>query len=90
VVAALVAPGTFFTHVTDDEVRAGMVATIPGWSEQASGLVLGAPPAPVDQADLVRFGADLQRLRTALAAEGVPSALLPPPAGSTASAALAI
>ncbi|MFC4148264.1 coenzyme F420-0:L-glutamate ligase [Micromonospora mangrovi] len=89
-VAEVVAPGTVFTHVTDDEVRAGMVATVPGWPEQATGLLLGAPPTPVDQPDLVRFGADLQRLRTALAAEGVPSALLPPPAGSAASAALAI
>ncbi|MEU3452747.1 coenzyme F420-0:L-glutamate ligase [Micromonospora sp. NPDC006766] len=89
-VAGVVAPGTVFTQVTDDEVRAGLVATVPGWPEHAGGLVLGAPPTPVDQAELVRFGADLQRLRTALAAEGVPSALLPPPAGSTASAALAV
>ncbi|TYB38900.1 coenzyme F420-0:L-glutamate ligase [Micromonospora sp. AP08] len=89
-VAEVVAPGTVFTHVTDQEARAGLVATVPGWPAQATGLVLGAPPAPVDPADLVRFGADLQRLRTALAAEGVPSALLPPPPGSTASAALAV
>jgi coenzyme F420-0:L-glutamate ligase/coenzyme F420-1:gamma-L-glutamate ligase len=89
-VAGVVAPGTVFTHVTDDEVRAGLVAAVPGWPARATGLVLGAPPAPVDAADLVRFGADLQRLRTALAAEAVPSALLPPPPGSTASAALAV
>ncbi|MFG1655211.1 coenzyme F420-0:L-glutamate ligase [Micromonospora chersina] len=89
-VAEVVAPGTVFSHVTDQEVRAGLVATVPGWPAEATGLVLGAPPAPVDPADLVRFGADLQRLRTALAAEGVPSALLPPPPGSTASAALAV
>ncbi|MGR6317332.1 coenzyme F420-0:L-glutamate ligase [Micromonospora soli] len=89
-VAEVIAPGTAFLHVTDDEVRAGLVAGVPGWPAHASALVLGAPPTPVDQADLVRFGADLQRLRTALAAEGVSSALLPPPTGSTASAALAI
>ncbi|PSK64431.1 Coenzyme F420:L-glutamate ligase [Micromonospora sp. MH33] len=89
-VAEVVASGTVFTHVTDQEVRAGLVATVPGWPASATGLVLGTPPAPVDPADLVRFGADLQRLRTALAAEGVPSALLPPPPGSTASAALAV
>ncbi|SCG41425.1 coenzyme F420-0:L-glutamate ligase [Micromonospora inositola] len=89
-VADVVAPGTVFTHVRDEEVRAGLVATVPGWPERASGLLLGAPPTPVDQPDLVRFGADLQRLRTALAAEGISSALLPPPVGSTASAALAI
>ncbi|MEH1054653.1 coenzyme F420-0:L-glutamate ligase [Micromonospora sp. CPCC 206171] len=89
-VADVVAPGTAFTHVTDEEVRAGLVATVPGWPAEATGLILGAAPTPVDRPDLVRFGADLQRLRTALAAEGVPSALLPPPAGSTASACLAI
>ncbi|MGY0007053.1 coenzyme F420-0:L-glutamate ligase [Micromonospora sp. I033] len=89
-VAEVVAPGTLFTHVTDHEVRAGLAATVPGWPAEATGLVLGAPPAPVDPADLVRFGADLQRLRTALAAEGVSSALLPPPPGSTASATLAV
>ncbi|MFI7071368.1 coenzyme F420-0:L-glutamate ligase [Micromonospora sediminicola] len=89
-VAEVVAPGTVFTHVTDDEVRAGLAATVPGWPASATGLVLGAAPTPVDPADLVRFGADLQRLRTALAAEGIGSTLLPPPAGSTASATLAL
>ncbi|MFJ8577068.1 coenzyme F420-0:L-glutamate ligase [Micromonospora sp. NPDC093277] len=89
-VVEVVAPGTVFTHVTDEEVRSGLIANVPGWPEPAGGLVLGAPPAPVDAADLVRFGADLQRLRTALAAEGISSALLPAPAGSTASAALAV
>lgn len=89
-VAEVVAPGTVFTHVTDDEVRAELVALVPDWPERATGLVLGEPPAPADAVGLVRFGADLQRLRIALAAEGVPSALLPPPAGSTASACLAI
>ncbi|MFR9777358.1 coenzyme F420-0:L-glutamate ligase [Micromonospora sp. MS34] len=89
-VADVVAPGTVFTHVTDEEVRAGLVETVPDWPEQATGLVLGAPPTPVDSADLVRFGADLQRLRTALAAEGVSSALLAAPTGSTASATLAV
>ncbi len=89
-VAEVVAPGTVFTHVTDEEVRAGLAATVPGWPEGATGLVLGAAPTPVDRPDLVRFGADLQRLRTALAAEGIGSALLPPPAGSAASASLAL
>ncbi|MFF5176028.1 coenzyme F420-0:L-glutamate ligase [Micromonospora sp. NPDC000089] len=89
-VADVVAPGTAFTHVTDDEVRAGLTAKVPGWPAYATGLVLGAAPTPVDRPDLVRFGADLQRLRTALAAEGIGSALLAPPTGSTASACLAI
>ncbi|WP_422753278.1 coenzyme F420-0:L-glutamate ligase [Micromonospora sp. WMMD708] len=89
-VAEVVALGTTFTHVTDDEVRAGLVATVDGWPAGATGLVLGAAPTPVDQPDLVRFGADLYRLRIALAAEGVPSTLLPPPTGSIASACLAL
>lgn len=69
-VAGVVAPGAVFTHVTDDEVRAMLVAAVPRWPERATDLVLGELPAPVDPADLVRFGTDLQRLRTALAAEG--------------------
>ncbi|MFY1626756.1 coenzyme F420-0:L-glutamate ligase [Micromonospora sp. WMMD723] len=89
-VATVVAPGTTFTHVTDDEVRTGLAATVDGWPAGATGLVLGAAPTPVDQPDLVRFGADLYRLRIALAAEGVPSTLLPPPTGSIASACLAL
>ncbi|WBB64909.1 coenzyme F420-0:L-glutamate ligase [Micromonospora sp. WMMD812] len=90
-VAGVVAPGTVFTLVGgDDEVRAGLVAAVPGWPPQATTLVLGSPPTPVDPSDLVRFGADLHRLRIALAVEGIPSLLLPPPAGSTASAALAL
>ncbi|MEU1607783.1 coenzyme F420-0:L-glutamate ligase [Micromonospora matsumotoense] len=89
-VAEVVAPGTTFTPITDDEVRAGLAATVDGWPAGATALVLGAAPTPVDQPDLVRFGADLHRLRIALAAEGVPSTLLPPPTGSIASACLAL
>ncbi|WP_328339956.1 coenzyme F420-0:L-glutamate ligase [Micromonospora sp. NBC_00421] len=89
-VAEVVAPGTTFTQITDDEVRAGLAATVDGWPAGATGLVLGAAPTPVDRPDLVRFGADLHRLRIALAAEGIASALLPPPTGSIASACLAL
>ncbi|MET8230151.1 coenzyme F420-0:L-glutamate ligase [Micromonospora sp. NPDC005298] len=89
-VAGVVAPGTVFTLVDESEVRAGLIAEVPGWPDGATALVLGSPPAPVDPMDLVRFGADLHRLRVALAAEGIGSALLPPPSGSTASAALAL
>ncbi|MGK5738434.1 coenzyme F420-0:L-glutamate ligase [Micromonospora sp. URMC 103] len=88
-VAAVVAPGTVFTLVADD-LRAGLTAAVPGWPEAATALVLGSPPTPVDPVDLVRFGADLHRLRVALAVEGIPSLLLPPPDASTASAALAL
>ncbi|RIV34476.1 coenzyme F420-0:L-glutamate ligase [Micromonospora radicis] len=89
-VADVVAPGTLFTPVRDDDVRTGLVATIPGWPTRASALVLCSPPTPVGPVQLVRFGADVQRLRTALAAHGVPSQLLPPPAHTAAAAALAL
>ncbi|RLP85975.1 coenzyme F420-0:L-glutamate ligase [Micromonospora sp. CV4] len=89
-VAGVVAPGTVFTLVDEADVRAGLIAKVPGWPDGATALVLGSPPAPVDPMDLVRFGADLHRLRVALAAEGVGSTLLPPPAGSPASATLAL
>ncbi|WDZ86941.1 coenzyme F420-0:L-glutamate ligase [Micromonospora cathayae] len=89
-VAGAVAPGTVFTLVTDEEARATMVAVVPDWPPTATGLILGGAPTPVSPPDLVRFGADMQRLRSALAAHGVASVLLPPPAGSTASAALAV
>ncbi|MFY1619436.1 coenzyme F420-0:L-glutamate ligase [Micromonospora sp. WMMD736] len=89
-VAGVVTPGTVFTLVDEAEVRAGLVAEVPGWPADATALVLGTAPAPVEPMDLVRFGADLHRLRLALAAEGVGSTLLPPPAGSPASAALAL
>ncbi|KXK59941.1 F420-dependent oxidoreductase [Micromonospora rosaria] len=89
-VAEAVAPGTTFTLVTDEEVRARLVATLPDWPAGATALVLGAPAGPAHPANLIRFGADLHRLRAALAAESVPSVLLPPPAGSTAGAVLAL
>ncbi|MCX4386596.1 coenzyme F420-0:L-glutamate ligase [Micromonospora peucetia] len=89
-IANVVAPGTSFSLVADEEVRAGLTARVPGWPVAATALVLGSPATPAGPADLVRFGADLQRLRTALAAEGVTSLLLPPPPGTTASAALAL
>ncbi|MEH1169739.1 coenzyme F420-0:L-glutamate ligase [Micromonospora sp. CPCC 205539] len=89
-VTEVVAPGTVFTLVDEAEVHAGLVAEVAGWPDEATALVLGSPPAPVEPMDLVRFGADLHRLRVALAAEGVASTLLPPPAGSPASASLAL
>ncbi|MEV6365918.1 coenzyme F420-0:L-glutamate ligase [Micromonospora musae] len=88
-VAQAVAPGTVFTLV-DEDAYPGLAATVTGWPSRATRLVLGSPPTPVSAHDLVRFGADLHRLRIALAVEGVPSLALPPPAASTASAALAV
>ncbi|RKN43359.1 coenzyme F420-0:L-glutamate ligase [Micromonospora endolithica] len=85
-----VAPGTVFTLVTDEGVRAALAATVPGWPAEATTLVLGSPATPVETFDLVRFGADVHRLRTALSAEGIPSVLLRPPPGTTAVAALAL
>ncbi|GIJ30463.1 hypothetical protein Vqi01_56250 [Micromonospora qiuiae] len=78
-VADVVAPGTVFTPVTDDTERAALVATVPGWPAEATTLVLCSPPSPVEAVQLVRFGADVQRLRTALAARNIPSQLLPTP-----------
>ncbi|MEU5912997.1 coenzyme F420-0:L-glutamate ligase [Micromonospora sp. NPDC047527] len=89
-VAGVVAPGTVFTLLDETEMRLGLIAGVPGWPDDATALVLGTAPAPVDPSDLVRFGADLHRLRIALAAEGIGSTLLPPPAGSPASATLAL
>ncbi|MFI7575274.1 coenzyme F420-0:L-glutamate ligase [Micromonospora sp. NPDC049497] len=89
-VSRAVTPGTVFALVADEDVRAALVDTVPGWPAEATTLVLGSPATPVEPFDLVRFGADVHRLRTALAAEGFPSVLLPPPPGTTAVAALAL
>ncbi|MGW4461083.1 coenzyme F420-0:L-glutamate ligase [Micromonospora sp. NPDC004704] len=85
-VADAVAPGTVFTPVTHEEVRD------PDRPVTAISMVLCTAPEQVTAtADtLVRFGADLHRLRAALAAEGVASSVTAPPAGSTASAALTL
>ncbi|MFV2101767.1 coenzyme F420-0:L-glutamate ligase [Micromonospora sp. LOL_024] len=90
IVAKVVAPGTVFTQVTDDDVRTGLVTIVPGWPAHATGLLLCSPPTPVGPVQLVRFGTDVQRLRTALAAQGVPTQLLPPPGDTTAAATLAL
>nr|WP_205808596.1 coenzyme F420-0:L-glutamate ligase [Micromonospora sp. HNM0581] len=89
-VAGVIAPGTVFSQVTDESARAALVPIVPGWPTRATGLVLCSPPTPVGPVQLVRFGTDVQRLRTALAAAGVPTRLLPPPNGTTAAAALAL
>ncbi|WP_027659304.1 coenzyme F420-0:L-glutamate ligase [Salinispora fenicalii] len=90
VVGATVAPGTVFTHVTDRATYDQLAGAVPGWPAAANTLLLAAPPTPVDPFGLVRFGADVHRLRAALAAEGLPSTLLPPPPGTSATAALAL
>ncbi|MEV1289028.1 coenzyme F420-0:L-glutamate ligase [Micromonospora sp. NPDC049679] len=78
-VAGVIAPGTAFTHTTDPEIRDELAPDAP---VGATGLILCRLPAPAAPVDLIRFGADLHRLRAALAAEGVPSAPLPmPPPG---------
>lgn len=90
VVADVVAPGTVFTLVTDGGVRAQLAEGVAGWPAAATGMITCAPAAAGDPADLVRFGADLHRLRIALAVEDVASVLLPPPAGSPLAAVLAV
>ena len=46
-VAEVVAPGTVFTLVDEAEVRAGLVAEMPGWPDGAA-LLLGSAPTPVE------------------------------------------
>lgn len=43
-VADAVAPGTVFTQVTDDEVRARLVTELPDWPATAAGMILCTPP----------------------------------------------
>lgn len=89
-VAVVIAPGTVFTQVTDEGVRARLAAAVPGWPPGATALVTAESAAAGDPAGLVRFGADLHRLRAALAAEGVASTMLPAPPGSALAAVLAL
>lgn len=83
-------PGTVFTLVTDADVRARLAAGVAGWPVTATGLITCRAAAAGDGAELVRMGADLHRLRIALAADGIGSVLLPPPAGSALAAVLAL
>jgi coenzyme F420-0:L-glutamate ligase/coenzyme F420-1:gamma-L-glutamate ligase len=78
-VAGAVAPGTVFVEVTDPVVRARRAAGLPGWPAGATAMVDCLPPAAVTPAALIRFGADVHRLRAALAAEGMASTVLTPP-----------
>ncbi|GAB3963013.1 hypothetical protein GCM10027615_02290 [Plantactinospora veratri] len=83
-VAEVVAPGTVWTLVTDDRrVRDRLGGTAPPRAPGTVALLDCAPPGPAgtDPAVLIRFGADLHRLRAALAAEGLGSAVLPASAG---------
>ncbi|RKR90319.1 coenzyme F420-0:L-glutamate ligase/coenzyme F420-1:gamma-L-glutamate ligase [Micromonospora pisi] len=89
-VADVVAPGTVFSPVTDQGVRAELTARVPDWPTHATTMILCAPPeASGSAATLIRFGADLHRLRAALAAEGLPSSITSAPTdGATAALAL--
>ncbi|AVT31444.1 coenzyme F420-0:L-glutamate ligase [Plantactinospora sp. BC1] len=83
-VAGVVAPGTVWTLVTDERrVRDRLGGTAPPRVPGTVALLDCAPPGPAgtDPGVLIRFGADLHRLRAALAAEGLGSAVLPAPAG---------
>ena len=88
-VAGVIAPGTVFTPVTDEEVRVRIAAALPDWPATATGMIRCGLAARLDPAALIRFGTDVHRLRAALAAEGLTSALLPPPSGAAESAVLA-
>jgi coenzyme F420-0:L-glutamate ligase/coenzyme F420-1:gamma-L-glutamate ligase len=79
-VAAAVAPRTVFTVLTGDALRR-LGTAVPDWPARATGAITCHLPGAGDPATLMRFGADVHRLRAALAAEDVPSVLLPPPHG---------
>ncbi|MEV4757493.1 coenzyme F420-0:L-glutamate ligase [Micromonospora sp. NPDC049559] len=88
-VGQAVAAGTVFTTVAADDVPrfAGAVAD---WPDGATGMILCRLPGAPEPAALIRFGADLHRLRSALAAEGIASVALAPPPGATETAVLAV
>ncbi|MEH1015629.1 coenzyme F420-0:L-glutamate ligase [Micromonospora sp. CPCC 206060] len=86
-----VRPDTEFTLVTGDRVPAELAESIPDWPTGATGGVLCRSTAPAgDPFAGIRLGTDVHRLRAALAAQGVPSVLLPPPPGTAADAVVAV
>ncbi|MGI5147704.1 coenzyme F420-0:L-glutamate ligase [Plantactinospora sp. CA-294935] len=90
-VAGVVAPGTVWTLVTDERrVRDRLGGSVPPRAYRSSVLLDCAPPGPpgTDPGVLIRFGADLHRLRAALAAEGLGSAVLPASSGAAGSTLL--
>ncbi|MFK3981009.1 coenzyme F420-0:L-glutamate ligase [Micromonospora sp. NPDC050397] len=92
-VSGVIAPGTVFFPVEDQEVRHRLAATVPDWPAGATAMILCAPPeqpSPTPPRALIRFGADLHRLRAALAAEGLPATLTSAPPDTPAQAALAL
>jgi coenzyme F420-0:L-glutamate ligase/coenzyme F420-1:gamma-L-glutamate ligase len=89
-VAGVVAPGTVFTPVTEPAVRARLASALPTWPETATGMILCRVAQPPDPGVLIRLGADLHRLRAALAAEGIASTTLAPPRGAAEAAVLAV
>ncbi|HEX5541118.1 MAG TPA: coenzyme F420-0:L-glutamate ligase [Micromonospora sp.] len=88
-VRGVIAPGTVFTQA-DEGVQTRFAVVVPEWPVTATAAVTGIVAAADDPAALIRFGADLHRLRAALAAEGVASTVLRPPAGSPYHALLAL
>lgn len=74
-VAEVIAPGTTFTHTTDPAVRDTLAPTAP----PGTTALIVCEVSRTAPADLIRLGADLHRLRAALAAKGVTSTPLPPP-----------
>ncbi|MEE6257617.1 coenzyme F420-0:L-glutamate ligase [Plantactinospora sonchi] len=87
-VTGVVAPGTHFALVTEPVVN-GPDTAVPGWSADAIAVLDCRPPTTAPEpAVLIRFGADLHRLRAALAAEGVNSTVRPTPDGGVGAALL--
>jgi coenzyme F420-0:L-glutamate ligase/coenzyme F420-1:gamma-L-glutamate ligase len=77
-VSDVVAPGTRFVFA----------ASVPGFPTGSPKAILCYLDGSRDPASLIRFGADMHRLRAALAAEAVASAPLPPPPNHAALALL--
>jgi len=88
-VAEVIAPGTAFSPQSDEEVRRQLGVDLHGWPAAATGAVTCRIPNPRDPQALIRCGADLHRLRAALAAEGVGSTVLTAPPDAAFVAVLA-
>jgi len=86
-VRSSIAEATRFTPVTDAAAVAQLGALLDGWPATATAAVHcrladDAEGTPADAAALIRFGADVHRLRAALAAQGLSTTLLFGPDGS--------
>lgn len=87
IVADVVAPGTALTVETGDRARDRLADPRPEPPGDIA-VIDCRPPDAADPSALIRFGADVHRLRAALAAEGVGSTVLGQPDGAVGVALL--